>query len=268
MLVKKSYEPFLYKFLAIAKDIFKKTGSRNIILFGQGEQLRFIANNYAGIFYYHTEKLDRSDYEFGHYAYEISSLPNDDIKLEKIDHYPCADEYLNSVKMFFKSADLSSKLQLELYSNEECKIAKILSTTGCWLQDDEVKFLNKFKELNVYTCDNKELFTATTNNEWNDEYILINEEVEFDNGNTTAAITLIFNTRYNPRKNEVVQQKINFTLDAKEIAKGVIDNTEIVDDKTDVETEEKELDDLMSTAETELEEIDEEFEDDFDPMLA
>ena len=40
MLIKKSYEPFLYKFLAIAKDIFKKTGSKNIVIFGDGEKLK------------------------------------------------------------------------------------------------------------------------------------------------------------------------------------------------------------------------------------
>ncbi|MFR1625432.1 MAG: hypothetical protein ACLSU6_00030 [Thomasclavelia ramosa] len=113
MLIKKSYEPFLYKFLAIAKDIFKKTGSKNIVIFGDGEKLKFIANNYAGIFDYHTEKFDREMYDFKDAAYEISLLPNDDIKLEKLEFYPCSDEYLSSVKEF-----LSIPIILQLmYSN-------------------------------------------------------------------------------------------------------------------------------------------------------
>lgn len=268
MLVKKSYEPFLYKFLAIAKDIFKKTGSENIILFGEGERLKFIANNYAGIFDFHTNKFDREMYDFKNVAYEISVLPNDDIKIQTLDFYPCSEEYLNSVKEFFITVDGYSNVVMEIFAEDSYKIAKIMALADSWLCDDDLKYINKLKKFDVYTCVNKDTFNDMTGKNWNDGYILCHEEVELDNGHTTASITLIFNTRYSPRKKEVIQQKINFTLDAKEIAKGVIDNTEIVDDKTDVETEEKELDNLMSTAETELEEIDEEFEDDFDPMLA
>ena len=186
MLIKKSYEPFLYKFLAIAKDIFKKTGSKNIVIYGDGEKLKFIANNYAGIFDYHTEKLDREMYDFKDAAYEISLLPNDDIKLEKLEFYPCSDE---------------------------CKIAKIVALSDVWLCDDDLKFINKLKNFDVYVCSNEDSFNNRVGNEWNAEYILCNEAVEFDNGYTTASITLIFNTRCNPRKNEVVQQKINFEKD-------------------------------------------------------
>lgn len=242
MLIKKSYEPFLYKFLAIAKDIFKKTGSKNIVIYGDGEKLKFIANNYAGIFDYHTEKLDREMYDFKDAAYEISLLPNDDIKLEKLEFYPCSDE---------------------------CKIAKIVALSDVWLCDDDLKFINKLKNFDVYVCSNEDSFNNRVGNEWNAEYILCNEAVEFDNGYTTASITLIFNTRCNPRKNEVVQQKINFEKD--NLASEIMDKIEELPEKVTVEVvendtyaEEKELDNLMSEAEK----LEEEFEDDFDPMLA
>ncbi len=145
MLIKKSYEPFLYKFLAIAKDIFKKTGSKNIVIFGDGEKLKFIANNYAGIFDYHTEKFDREMYDFKDAAYEISSLPNDDIKLEKLEFYPCSDEYLSSVKEFFVNTDYFATHVFELDSCDECKIAKIVTLSEAWLCDDDLKFINKLK---------------------------------------------------------------------------------------------------------------------------
>lgn len=269
MLIKKSYEPFLYKFLAIAKDIFKKTGSKNIVIFGDGEKLKFIANNYAGIFDYHTEKFDREMYDFKDAAYEISLLPNDDIKLEKLEFYPCSDEYLSSVKEFFVNTDYFATHVFELDSSDECKIAKIVTLSEAWLCDDDLKFINKLKNFDVYVCSDKDSFNDRVGNEWNAEYILCNEAVEFDNGYTTASITLIFNTRCNPRKNEVVQQKINFEKD--NLASEIMDKIEELPEKVTVEVvendtyaEEKELDNLMSEAEK----LEEEFEDDFDPMLA
>ena len=84
------------------------------------------------------------------------------------------------------------------------------------------------------------------------------------------SITLIFNTRYNPRKSESVQQKINFEKDD-DLASEIINKIEELPEKVTVEVvgndtyvEEKELDNLMSEAEK----LEEEFEDDFDPMLA
>jgi len=81
---------------------------------------------------------------------------------------------------------------------------------------------------------------------------------------------LIFNTRYNPRKSESVQQKINFEKDD-DLASEIIKEIEELPEKVTVEVvgndtyaEEKELDNLMSEAEK----LEEEFEDDFDPMLA
>ena len=86
----------------------------------------------------------------------------------------------------------------------------------------------------------------------------------------SASITLIFNTRYNPRKSESVQQKINFEKDD-DLASEIINKIEELPEKVTVEVvgndtyvEEKELDNLMSEAEK----LEEEFEDDFDPMLA
>lgn len=271
MLIKKAYEPFLYKFLAITKDILKKTGSKNIIIFGDNEKLKFIANNYAGIFDYHTEKLDRETYDFKNDAYEISLLPNDDIKLEKLEFYPCSDEYLDSVKSFFANTDYFSTHVFELDSNDECKIAKIVTLSKAWLCDDDLKFINKLKNFDVYVCSNKDSFNNRVGNEWNSEYILCNESVEFDNGYTMASIALIFNTRCNPRKNEVVQQKINFeknndlvtefmdTIEEPPENVTVLEATE-----NDTYDEEKKLDNLMSKAE----ELEEELKDDFDPMLA
>ena len=81
---------------------------------------------------------------------------------------------------------------------------------------------------------------------------------------------MIFNTRYNPRKSEAVQQKINFEKDD-DLASEIINKIEELPEKVTVEVvgndtcvEEKELDNLMSEAEK----LEEEFEDDFDPMLA
>lgn len=154
-------------------------------------------------------------------------------------------------------------------SCDECKIAKIVTLSEAWLCDDDLKFINKLKNFDVYVCLDKDSFNDRVGNEWNAEYILCNEAVEFDNGYTTASITLIFNTRYNPRKSEAVQQKINF--EKGDLASEIMDKIEELPEKVTVEVvgndtyvEEKELDNLMSEAEK----LEEEFEDDFDPMLA
>lgn len=266
MIIDKNEEPFLHNFLQTAKAIFKESGTKNILLYGRNDELRFISGNYAGRFSYQTERLDADFYNFGNNAYEISSLPNDDIKLEPLESMPCSTFYLTNVEKLFSAIDMYSISRLEVFKADECKIAKILATTGCWLNDDSLKYLNKFKNMDIYMCDevNRERFSDYTYQEYNPEYVAAYQELELDGGQTYLAATLVFNIRYNPRTSTAVQQKIDF----KAIAE---DESDIHFDDYEKVNEQEELDEMFNSLEDEElvdPEEEEEPENVYDPMLA
>lgn len=261
MIISKSEEPFFHNFLTVAKSIFKETVSRNILLFGRENKLKFISGEYAGIFAYDTQRLDSEYYNFGQDAYELSLLPNDDIKLEKMSYLPCSEYYLDTVEKFFNGVDLYSNSVIDVDKDDVCKIAKIMSATGCWMKDDALKYLSKFKTCEIYTCieQNRESFKVQTLNDFNNEYVAAYQELELDGGQTLLSMTLIFNIRYNPRTSSYVQQKINFNDTNEEQEKSAEDNAD------EHITESEELNDLVDNIQ---EEVEEEMEDEFDPMLA
>ena len=264
MIISKSEEPFFHNFLSIAKQMIKETGSKNNLIFGEGGKIKFICGDYAGIFAYDTERLDRDYYNFGHDAYEISVLPNDDIKLEKKSFMPCSEYYLETVKKFFGAVDLCSDNILEIKKEDECKIAKILSVTGCcWLKDDTLKYLSKMKYADIYVCTERyyESFKMPILNDFNNEYVAAYQELELDGGQTTLSMTLIFNVRTNPRLSTHSQQKIKFNDVNEETPEEVI----IESTTEEHAAESEELNDLVDNIE---EEVEEETEDEFDPMLA
>lgn len=229
-----------------------------------------MSGNYAGTFEYSTERLDSDYYFFGDYAYEISVLPNDDIKLEELDNYPCADFYLKAVKDYFSNITVYSQHCLELFKDDDCKLAKIIKATNCWLNDNDLKYINKFKQLDVYACDtsSRDVFSKSNNGKYNPEYIAVHNQFELDGGQTLLSMSLIFNVLYNPRTNTYSQQKINFYENEKEDIQ--TDNEEIQFDDYEKISEQKELDEMIeSLDDEELVDLEkEETEDVYDPMLA
>lgn len=264
MIISKSEEPFFHNFLSIAKQMIKETGSKNNLIFGEGGKIKFICGDYAGIFAYNTERLDRDYYDFSHESYEISVLPNDDIKLEKKSFMPCSDYYFATVEKFFEAVDLYSDNILEIKKEDECKIAKILSATRCcWLKDDTLKYLSKMKYADIYVCAEQycESFNTHTLNDFNNEYVAVYQELELDGGQTTLSMTLIFNVRTNPRLSTHSQQKIKFNdVNEESLEEAVIESS-----NEEHAAENEELNDLVDNIE---EEVEEETEDEFDPMLA
>lgn len=260
MIVSKSEESFFHNFLTVAKSIFKETGSRNILLFGRENKLKFISGEYAGIFAYDTQRLDSEYYNFGYDAYELSVLSNDDIKLEKMSYFPCSDYYLETVEKFFNGVDIYSNCALEIKKDEECKIAKVMASTGCWLSDDALKYLSKFKNCEIYTCTepNRENFNIHTLNDFNNEYVAAYQEMELDGGQTLLSMTLVFNVRTNPRLESYSQQKIKFNDEKIE------ETEEISADKDSTAEHSEESEELDSL----VDDIEEDGEDDFDPMFA
>lgn len=87
MLIKKDEEPFFYKFLSIAKEIIGKNKTYTPVFYGDDEKLYLVCNNYAAVYDFQSNLLlDDELREFGKIPYELSQLPNGDIKLAKAEH--------------------------------------------------------------------------------------------------------------------------------------------------------------------------------------
>lgn len=83
MLIKKDEEPFFYKFLSIAKEIIEKNKTYTPVFYGD-EKLYLVCNNYAAVYDFQSNLLlDDELREFGKIPYELSQLPNGDMKLAK-----------------------------------------------------------------------------------------------------------------------------------------------------------------------------------------
>lgn len=110
MLIKKDEEPFFYKFLSIAKEIIGKNKTYTPVFYGDDEKLYLVCNNYAAVYDFQSNLLlDDELREFGKIPYELSQLPNGDMKLAKAEHFSCQESYLIAVRNFFKHAGYMSK---------------------------------------------------------------------------------------------------------------------------------------------------------------
>ena len=95
MLIKKDEEPFFYKFLSIAKEIIRKNKRYTPVFYGDDEKLYLVCNNYAAVYDFQSNLLlDDELREFGKIPYELSELPNGDMKLTKSEHFSCQESYL------------------------------------------------------------------------------------------------------------------------------------------------------------------------------
>lgn len=95
MLIKKDEEPFFYKFLSIAKEIIRKNKRYTPVFYGDDEKLYLVCHNYAAVYDFQSNLLlDDELREFGKIPYELSELPNGDMKLTKSEHFSCQESYL------------------------------------------------------------------------------------------------------------------------------------------------------------------------------
>ena len=129
MLIKKDEEPFFYKFLSIAKEIIRKNKRYTPVFYGDDEKLYLVCNNYAAVYDFQSNLLlDDELREFGKIPYELSELPNGDMKLTKSEHFSCQESYLIAIRNFFKHTGYMSKM---VFSVDKGETLGVVGESGC-----------------------------------------------------------------------------------------------------------------------------------------
>ena len=271
MLIKKDEEPFFYKFLSIAKEIIRKNKRYTPVFYGDNEKLYLVCNNYAAVYDFQSNLLlDDELREFGKIPYELSELPNGDMKLTKSEHFSCQESYLIAIRNFFKHTGYMSKKVFSVDKGDPYKIPKIVEVTQRWVSEEDNKILDKIGFPDIYMLDAKRVDEfITLAGDWNPYYLAACDQTELNGGQTTITMTVYFNIKEDPKKSacdqqtmELVQKPTNYDefedMDVEEPADD--EQEEIIEDDYQ---EEEQLDALLEDTV-----VPEELEDDFDPMLA
>lgn len=282
MLIKKDEEPFFYKFLSIAKEIIRKNKRYTPVFYGDDEKLYLVCHNYAAVYDFQSNLLlDDELREFGKIPYELSELPNGDMKLTKSEHFSCQESYLIAIRNFFKHTGYMSKKVFSVDKGDPYKIPKIVEVTQRWISEEDNKILDKIGFPDIYMLDAKRVDEfITLAGDWNPYYLAACDQTELNGGQTTITMTIYFNIKDDPKKSacdqqemELLQQPTNYDefedmnveeLEDEVASEGVVEATaeqeEMIEDDYQ---EEEQLDALLEDAI-----VPEELEDDFDPMLA
>lgn len=187
-------EKSLYNFLNVFNAIFGKSQFKNTII-GRGNRCYFFTNGYIGIFEdKDRETLVGGNYDFGDKFYELKQTPSKTFELDEIE---IEDNYYNeTVKKNIGLANLyfaSANFQMEYEKSYEYKLAKIAETTKRWLKDNDVKYLNCFKEATIFQ----------------DEDSIIIKSHGLTNGDFENVTTvLVFVGEIHPDMSDSTQQKI------------------------------------------------------------
>lgn len=267
MLIKKNEEPFFHRFLSIAKEIIKKNSAYPPVFYGDDEKLYLVCNNYASVYDFQSNLLlDDELREFGKIPYELSELPNGDMMLSKAEHFNCQESYLIAVRNFFKHAGYLSRKVFSVEKGDPYKIPKIVEVTNRWISEDDNKILDRIGAPDIYLLDEERDSEFTTlAGDWNQCYLAAYDQIEANGGQTTIAMTVYFNIKFDPRKEAYDQQ----SMDLETVSKDYVDELESTEETRVIEVdedyhEEQELDALMNDAVIQQEVIE---NDEFDPML-
>lgn len=227
-------EKSLWNFLNVFKSIFSKTNNRTIV-YGMNNFLYLYTLNYAGKFIskQNQDKL-MPDYTFGGYFYELKQLPNNQFVLDIVDD-PISQSEIEKIILTIDTTISSKKYCCEVNKNDEFKIAKITETTGLWMLDSDLKYINTFPHAEILSS-------------VNDSLVIHGAGIN-DDELSAVETYLIFSQL---ESIHAVQQK----FDIKELSEN-----ETLESGENTYLEEKKLDDLISEAE-------EEFENGYDPMHA
>ena len=159
------------------------------------------------------------DYTFGGYFYELKQLPNNQFVLDIVDD-PISQSEIEKIISMIDTTISSKKYCCEVNKNDEFKIAKITETTGLWMLDNDLKYINTFPHAEILSSVNDSLVIHAAG--INDDEL------------STVETYLIFSQLESVH---AVQQKLSIEED----------------------NDEQQLDELADK-------VEEEFEDDFDPM--
>ena len=267
MLIKKDEEPFFYKFLSIAKEIIRKNKKYTPVFYGDDENLYLVCNNYAAVYDFQSNLLlDDELREFGKIPYELSELPNGDMKLTKSEHFSCQESYLIATRNFFKHTGYMSKKVFSVDKGDPYKIPKIVEVTQRWISEEDNKILDKIGFPDIYMLDAKRVDEfITLAGDWNPYYLAACDQTELNGGQTTITMTIYFNIKDDPKKSACDQQEMELVQQPTNYDEFENEDVEEIEDETveDDYQEEEQLDALLEDAV-----VPEELEDDFDPMRA
>ena len=137
-------EKSLWNFLNIFKTIFSKTGNRTLV-FGSGQSLYLHTIGYAGKFV-SKKTYDKllPDYDFSNKFYELKQLPNNHFVLDELQGDVISKPELVKIVSKINSTINEAGYRLEIFKHESYKLAKITESTGLWLADADVKYINAF----------------------------------------------------------------------------------------------------------------------------
>lgn len=204
-------EKSLYNFLNVFNTIFGKSEYRNTIV-GRGNRCYFFTNGYVGIFEdKDRETLTGGNYDFGNLFYELKQTPAKTFVLDEIEIND--NIYEESVEMSIKLADKffnCNSFKMEYEKHYEYKLAKIAKETGRWLKDQDVKYLDKFKEATIFQLEDSVVVKS----------IGLTKE---DCSNVTTV--LVFVGEVHPDLTDSTQQKMNVDEPL------LVENNDITDDE-------------------------------------
>lgn len=149
-------EKSLWNFLNIFKNIFSKTSNRTIA-YGTSNTLYLYTIGYAGKFI-SKQSQDKlmADYVFDNCFYELKQLPNSQFVLDMIDD-PISQSEIEKIITMIDEVIRAKKYCCEVNKNDEFKIAKITETTGLWMLDSDLKYINTFPHAEILSSVNDSL---------------------------------------------------------------------------------------------------------------
>lgn len=208
-------EKSLWTFLNIFKQIISKTTGQ-VIIFGDEEKITINTNNYAGIFEKEKQGMF-AEYDFGSNYYELLQLPSGDYVLDKLSEEPVGNDERDKVECAINNSLNLKEWILELEKSDPHKIAKITAYTNLWINDNDVKYINVFNQVNVHK---DELHNALIF----ESYGLTDEDI--------ASVNMILIMK-KLETNEPVQQKVIFDV------KGEIETVDELIEETESELEDE-----------------------------
>lgn len=140
----------LYKFLDCVNKIFGKTDEKTYVA-GLFDKLYFYAPGYCGV-YESMENIDRliDAYDFDECLYQLKQLPNKSFVLDKADGDAFSNARTRGNIVSYVDARMGISWVDEMDKHYTKKIAKIASTTGKWISDDDVGYLKMFDQFNLH----------------------------------------------------------------------------------------------------------------------
>ena len=220
-------EKSLYNFLKVVAGVFAKSTGRNLI-FGDRNKLIFKSGDYAGAFEYtKRENALLDSYDFETKFYELKQLPNGNYVLDAYasESIVTQQERLEILEIVIQCAN--EKHFICEFKKDDClKMAKLTSASNLWINDHDLKIVNAFPEVEIFSLGEKVIIKS---------FGLTDDDV------AEVSTTVIINSE--PKEEQYTQQKVPLGPTYEEVA--TVEDIELQELAKEMEIEEEE-DDPMS----------------------